>query len=297
MKKIIFIIITCLLLTGCNSYMELNSLGIINKIGIEHFDKYKLYASIITNLDENLHPEERIYIVDGENIPELINNLSLTLNKKIYLSHLDLLIINNSIKTLEIKDLINFFLDNNETRETTTIVSTDNILDLITNSEFQEINNLIDINIKETSKSLNTTIFDIAKNYYLHEDIYIQNIKYDDTISLNGITKIHNNKLELITNENSIFINYLLNNINSYKENLICNDNKYLYLEILSSNTTKINNQLIITNEIKVINDDCKLNKKKIDKLFSNYLETNLSLYTKYKIKINNTIRGLNENY
>ena len=296
MKKLFLLIPIIVLLTGCNSYIELNDLGIINKIGISHNNTYQLYASIILSRDENLEPLEETIVVEGNNIPELIDNLSTSLNKKIYMSHLDLLIIDDTIKTYEIKNLLNFFLNNDETRENFLVISTDDIKNIMDNSKFQEINNLIEINQNETSKSLKTTMFDIAKNYYLNKEIYIQNISYSDKLYLDGITKIHNNKLEHIKNNNSIFINYLLNNINSYKENLICKDNQSIYLEILSSNTNNFTNKLIITNEIKVITDDCNLDKKSINKLFSNYLKENISLYTNKDIIINNTIRSLYEN-
>ena len=296
MKKIFLIILIPLFLTGCNSYIELNDLGIINKIGIEkENNNYKLYASIIKNTDEN-KIENEIYSVTAKNIPDLIENLALTLNKKIYLSHLDLLIINHSIKTNELKELITFFLNNNDTHNSFLIINTDNIQDLIANTEFKEVNNLIEINTNETSKSIKTTMFDIATNYYLNKPIYIQNIGYNNHIYLNGFTKLYNNKQEIIDNNESIFINYLLNNINSYKENLLCDNNQFIYLEILSSNTNFFNNKLIITNEIKIINDECKLNKDEINKLFSKYLKDNLSKYTNQKITINNNIRGLYEN-
>ena len=289
MKKILYLIPIIFLLTGCNTYIELNNLGIINKIGIEHINNYKLYASI---LDNTLDLKENIIIVEGKTIEELINNLSLTLNKKIYLSHLDLLIINNSIKNYEIKELINYFLNNNDTRENFLIVTTDDIENLMNNSNFQEINNLIKINRTETGVSIYTTMFDIIKNYKLNNPIYISNIKYNNQIELDGITKIYNNKISHIDNKNSIFINYLLNKIESFKLNLECNSNEYLYLDILSSNTNNINNKILITNELKVINNNCNLNKEQINNLLNDYLSNNLKKYTKKNIIIKNTIRS-----
>ena len=295
MKKILLIIPILLLLTGCNSYIELNNLGIINKIGIEHQNNYKLYASIIDYIDkENTIPKEIIVIVEGNTIEELITNLSISFNKKIYMSHLDLLIINDSIKNHELKELINYFINNNETREDFLIVTTNDIKSLIANSSFQEINNLININKNETSISIYTTMYDLTNKYLLNEPIYLSNIKYDNNISLDGITKIYNNKITYINNQDSIFINYLLNNIETYKETLICNYNKYLYLDILSSNTNIINNKIYISNEIKVINNNCNLSKDNINKLFNNNLLSNLKKYTDKKIIINNTIRSFN---
>ena len=292
MKKLLFILSITLFLTGCNSYIELNDLGIINKIGIEHLNNYKLYASIIDDIDDNLSFNEKLVIVEGNTIEELINNLSISLNKKIYLSHLDLLVINDSIKTYEIKELTNYFLNNNETRNDFLIVTTNDLENIIKKSKFQEINNLIEINRNETSISTYLTMYDLINKYLLNEPIYLSNIKYDDEISLDGITKIYNNKISHINNYDAIFINYLLNNINTYKKQLTCDYNKYLYLDILSSNTNIINNKILITNEIKVINNNCNLNKDNIDKIFNEYLKDNLKKYTNKEITIKNNIRS-----
>ena len=154
----------------------------------------------------------------------------------------------------------------------------------------------MDINNKETSKSLYTTMFDVMNNYYQNKPIYLSNIEYNDTIKINGLKKLHNNKIENINNEDTIFINYLLNNIDAYKEHLECDFNKYLNMEILSSNTNSLNNQFLITNELKIINNDCNLNNKDINKLFNTYLQDNLKRFTNKKITIRNTIRSYNEN-
>ena len=296
MKKLIILIII-LLLTGCNSYIELNDLGIIQIIGLEkQNNNYILTTSIIENIDKDNNITYSIYNIEGNNIPELFDKLSLSLNKKIYLSHLDTLIINDSIKTNELDNIINFFLNNNESRNDFLIITTNNISNLINNIKSENINNLVKLNELETSKSIYTTMFDLINNYYNNNPIYLTNIEYNNKLYINGITKIEHNKHEYINEDKSIIINYLLNNINTYKINFNCNDNKYLYLNILSSNTNYLNNKLLITNEIKVITNDCNYNKDKINKTFNNYLKNNLKEFTNNNITINNTIRSIYEN-
>ena len=296
MKKIIILIII-LLLTGCNSYIELNDLGIIQIIGLEKIDdNYKLTTSIIEKVDEDTNPIISIYNVEGNTIPELFNKLSLSLNKKIYLSHLDTLIINDSIKTNELENIINFFLNNNESRNDFLIITTDDISNIINNTKSENITDLVKLNEKENSQSIYTTMYDLINNYYNKEPIYLTNIKYQDKLFINGITKIEHNKHIQIDENKSIIINYLLNNINTYKINFRCDNNKFLYLNILSSNTNYLNNKLLITNEIKVITNDCNLNKDKINKTINNYLNNNLKEFTNKNITINNTIRGIYEN-
>lgn len=298
MKKIFLILLIIYFTTGCNSYMELNDLGIINKIGIEkENNKYKLTAAITKVTNKNEYPEQKIITVNGLTISDIINNLSISLSKKIYLSHLDLLIINNTINQNELTEIINYFLNNNETRNDFLVITTNDINNIITNSTWQEINNLIKINLSETNKSIYTTMYDLMNNYFQNKPIYVSNISFDRELKLNGITKIYHNKQINIPNDKTIFINYILNNIKSYKLNLKCQDNKFLYLNILSSQTNTLNNNTFITNEINIIKNDCNLNKDNINKLFNNYLKNNLHEFTNNNININNTIRGLYENY
>ena len=297
MKKIIIIISLLFLLTGCNSYVELNDLGIINAIGIEkNNNNYKVYASIIENVEKNGTPNFTIYQIEGNNLLEIFDHLNLKLNKKIYLSHLDLLLLNPTIKTKELEEIINFFLNNNESRNDFLVVTTDNINNILKNSSFQEINNLIKINEQETSKSIYTTMYDVMNNYFEKKPLYFTNLTLEDKIIINGITKLNNNKQTLIPEDKIIYINYLLNNVNTYKVNINCSENKYLYLNILTSNTNILNNKILITNEIKVITNDCNLTKKDINSIFNNYLKTNLKEFTNKSITIQNTIRSTYEN-
>ncbi len=298
MKKLSLLLSFLFLFTGCNSYTELNDLGIINMIGIEKKENnYNLYATILEKEKEDEEPTNTLYEIKGETIQESFNHLSLRLSKKIYLSHLDLLVINDSIKTNELNDLINFFLNESESRNNFLVVTTNNIKDLLENAKFQEINNLVKINEETTSKSIYTTMFDVMNNYYSKKPIYFTNLDATKNISINGLTKLENNKYEFINENKSLFINYLINNISSLKINLTCDSNKYLYLNILSSNTNTIKDTLIITNEIKVITNDCQLNKDSINKKINTYLQDNIKEFTSQDIVIKNTIRSVYEKH
>lgn len=298
MKKILLLILLIFLVTGCKSYSELNDLAIINAIGITKSDNnYKLYSSIVIETDEKtLEPKTEIIEIAGISLNEIFDKLSLSLNKKIYISHMDLLLIDETIKTNEFKEITNFFLNNNKSREDFLVATTDNIKEILKNSKFKEINDLVEITHEETSKSIYTTMYDVIDKLNNHESIYLSNISLKDKISVDGIKEFKNNNYNLIENEDTIFINYILNNINNYKYSYKCHDNEYLYLNILRSNTSNIKNELLITNEIKIITNDCNLKKDKIIEVFNNHLNNNLEKFTNKKITIKNTIRGTYEN-
>ena len=298
MKKLLILLLNLIFLTGCQSYIELNDLKIINAIGIEFKDNnYTMFASIVDEVDkETMQPNTKIYEIKGNSLNQLMDELSLTLNKKIYLSHLDLLLINETIKTKQLESIINFFVNNNETREDFLVASTSNIKEILEKSKFKEINDLIEINHEQTSKSIYTRMYDLINSYYNKENIYLTKIDLEDNLICNGLTIFKNNNYKTISIDDTLFINYLIDNIENYKYSHKCSNNKYLYLNILNSNTNQINKELIITNEVKIITNDCNLTKDEIDNTFKTYLKENLEKKTNKKITIKNTIRGIYEN-
>jgi len=191
MKKII-VLTLCLLLTGCNQ-KELNKLGIINQIGLEYQNnEYHLYASVIKEIDKDLNIKKEIIEVKDKNINSLFKKINLSLNKKIYLSHLDLLVINQTIKYNQIKDITNYFINNKESRYDFLIITTNNIKDILLNTKKQEINDLISLNEEYTYY---TTMYDLLINYYLNKPIILTNIIYQNNIKINGYTIINNNDI------------------------------------------------------------------------------------------------------
>ena len=153
MKKI-FIILIIITLTGCTSYIELNDLAIINSIGIQKDNNnYKISISLLDEINKDtLEPSLKLIEIYNSNLTQAFEELSFNLNKQIYLSHLNLLVIDDSIKNTEIKEIINYFLNNQDARENFLVIFSTKIKDILTNSKFQEINNLVKINNETTSK-------------------------------------------------------------------------------------------------------------------------------------------------
>ncbi len=297
MKKLILLIILTIFLTGCDSYIELNDLVVINAIGIEKDNElYKIYISLVeTKNKENI---TKIIEDKGSSINQILDNLSLTLNKKIYLSHLELLVVNNTIKDKEWQEIVNFFLNNNETREDYLVAYSNDLKKALETKEFNYINELIENNFHETSKTIKTSMFDVIKNLYDKEKIYLPYLEVLENLKLNGLKVYEDNTWKDIKEDKVIYLNYYLNNIKTYKYSYKCqgDDNKFLYLEILKAYSKNIKNKLLITNEIKVINNDCNLTNTEINKIFKDNLTTNLKEFTNKQIEIKNIIRGFYEN-
>ena len=298
MKKIILIILILFLITGCSSYIELNDLAIIDIIAIQkNNNNYKLSISYIEEIDkDSLTPKTKIIEKESSNIFLAFDQLKLNINKKIYLSHLNMLIIDNSIKTKEIDEIINYFLNNQDSREDFLVIYSDEIKNIMQNSKFQEINDLVKINYQETSKVIYTTMYDLIKNYYNNKSFYLTKVNYDQNIFTNGIIEFKNNNYTNLEENEGIFINYLLNNLDTYSYTYECMEGKNLTLKILKATSNKLKDNLLITNEINIIANDCKYQNKEINENFTNYLKENLKKYTNKKLEIKNTIIGNYEN-
>jgi len=194
MKKILILLI--LLLTGCNKYTELNELAIIKSIGIEKKDNYTLYAEIITDIKDN-EPITEIIKVTDSNINNLFNKIKLQVNKEIYFSHIDLIILDFNLKNNDYDNLIKYFLNHHEFRnDFLTILSSDmkNVLD---NSQYDEIENLIITN-KESKTIIKKTFEKLMQEYLDNKEFTLSNITYQDKVMFNGNYQYKDNELKEI---------------------------------------------------------------------------------------------------
>ena len=102
MKKIIILFILILSLTGCKDYVEINDLAILTGIVIDYKDNmYEVTAQLIVNdKDSNIE----VFKTTSNSINEAIAELSKLSNKEIFISHLKVLIVTDTV----IKENIDF---------------------------------------------------------------------------------------------------------------------------------------------------------------------------------------------
>ena len=194
MKKLLILLI--LLLTGCNKYTELNELAIIKSIGIEKKEDYTLYALIITDIKDN-EPVTEIIKVTDNNLNDLFNKIKLQVNKEIYFSHIDLIILDFNLNNNDYDNLIKYFLNHHEFRnDFLTILSSDmkNVLD---NSQYDEIENLIITN-KESKTVIKKTFEKLMQEYLDNKEFTLSNITYQDKIMFDGNYQYKDNELKEI---------------------------------------------------------------------------------------------------
>ena len=198
MKKYLLLII--LFLTGCTKYNDLNELAIIKSIGISHNEEYTLFAEIIDEIDKDNNPITKVIETKDKDLNKLFNNIKLLVNKEIYFSHIDLLILDINLNNNDYQKIINYFLEHHEFRNDFLCVLSKDIKNVLENTKYDEIEDLITTN-KESKNIIKISFEEIMKNYLDKQVFTISEVSYNEKIVFNGNYKYQNNKLERITNE------------------------------------------------------------------------------------------------
>ena len=175
MKKI-FLLFFIIIITGCMRYTELNDLAIIKSIGIERNNEYTLYLEIIDEVDKDNKPKTTIKKTNGKNIQELFTNINKTINKDVYLSHIDLLILDERLNHNDYQNIFKYFINNHKLRNDFLTIMSNDIKKLLENTKYDEIekliqnkkNNIIKISFEEIiSNYLNKNNFKFFISKYL----------------------------------------------------------------------------------------------------------------------------------
>ena len=320
MKKILIIILTLLLCTGCFDYKEINDLAIINAIGVDYEnDEYVITLEILNDQIDKDSSKITSYtkVGRGKNLTSAIENAADKLSKQLIFNHIKLMILSKSIIEEKFENIIDLFLRNTYFRENFYVISaTKNKPETLLNHTTNEApiaSTAITDTLESIRYSSNTNV--LKKFDEMVEEV----ITYGIDTCFSNITLKDN---EFIVDGMSIFNNY------SYKSNL---SNEYVKIyNLLTDNfdrptytinydnlcfTTAINNGKINT-EIKsgtinvtgnlmgrIIDNDPKYNIRdpknleKIDNDFTNLLNKKIPEFIKVLQDNNSDILGITRNY
>lgn len=250
--KLLIMTVLIFLATGCSSYTELNNLSIVNTLGIDYKDgKYYLTMNVIEgNLDDStIEKELTTYKSSNSSLNEAFNDIYINSNKRLYLSHIDLLILTEDAINNNFKQILNNFLENNEYRNNFNVILIKDIsLEEFMNLkiEAEEINQLLKTNEQETAMSSLKDLETIMKELLIDGNTYLPTISHkDNDIVLKGYTLLKNYKVfEELTLDESIILNLLSNKVHkSYLNGSNIFDNQTL----LTTKKNKINFKFLIT--------------------------------------------------
>lgn len=157
MKKILLLCLLCFIVTGCSNYRELNELGITSAIGIEKKeDKFNLTIQVLdTNQSgdsKDNTPKFVIYNTEGNTIQEALRNIVNESSKRLYINHMQILLIDEKLANNGIEDVIDFFLRDPESRKQFLVLISKNDIKEVLSTEtlLEQINGK---SIKERTKT------------------------------------------------------------------------------------------------------------------------------------------------
>lgn len=320
MKKILIIILTLLLCTGCFDYKEINDLAIINAIGVDYEDdEYVITLEILNDQIDKDSSKITSYtkVGHGKNLTSAIENAADKLSKQLIFNHIKLMILSKSIIEEKFENIIDLFLRNTYFRENFYVISaTKNKPETLLNHTTNEApiaSTAITDTLESIRYSSNTNV--LKKFDEMVEEV----ITYGIDTCFSNITLKDN---EFIVDGMSIFNNY------SYKSNL---SNEYVKIyNLLIDNfdrptytinydnlsfTTAINNGKInaeiksgtinVTGNLmgRIIDNDPKYNIRdpknleRIDNDFTNLLNKKISEFIKVLQDNNSDILGITKNF
>lgn len=307
MKKILILLIMILSLTGCKDYIEINDLAILTGIVIDYTnDMYEVTAQLIINEKES---NIEIFTTKSSSINEAIAELSKLSNKEVFISHLKVLIVTDSIikNNIDFKD---YFLRSSKSKMNFFVYVIDqNIKDKVlsiykdNNSSAIYIEKMMKFNQNIFSSSTPLKFSEYA--YYSlekgYDNIYpkIDIVKNNDkeVLYLSNLITFKDSKEINLTENESIFYNILTNKANKSSLTIDCDNNTFsIEIQDIKTKYKFKNNKIYLDNKskTKIIDYKCKydLNEKKsiekLTNLTNNYIEDNINNLLNF-IKENNT--------
>ena len=267
-NKFFIMIPIIILLTGCYNYRDLNDLAIVSGISVAiSGSEYEITIEVVnpkkqTDAASSDEPDFVIYKSKAASIGEAIRKVNLESPKQLYISHMNLLIIDESIAKEHLADVLDYFARNPEVRNefyvmigkdkdilsvTTPLenISAENILDTLKlNGNYLGYTNMVtyqDLLYHYLNPYLELAIssIDINGNKDLGSSVdNIKNTEREASSIISGIAIFKNNKLVgYLNNEDALVYNLVTNQANNFSIRTNYESKSFFVTEILQENT------------------------------------------------------------
>ena len=175
MKRVgLFLIL--FLLTGCYDYNELTDLSVVSSMFIDYKDSEYVVNLEILNTSKN---EEPSYFLEGsgKTFELALNDAYNKSSKHIYLSHLNIVVVSNSIAKYKMDNLYDYFLRDADARKDSYFLMCDNnnFKKFVADNKKsigESIKDTVEYNIKENG-TFATSKFSQILNSYLNKKTYV----------------------------------------------------------------------------------------------------------------------------
>lgn len=281
MRKLL-IIVLLVFVTGCVNYVELADIEVIENLAIDYEDK--MYKIAVTTVSKDKEKEYKVKKAQGNTLNNAIQNLKMKENKKIYIAHLNLLLLTKDVVESNLDDVIEFFLNNSESRNDFDIAITEG-LDVL--DDAKDIKNGIKI-VEEDLATTKSILFEEFLSDVLDENTtYLPLVLTNNKIDGIMIIKTFKDMISL-KEEECILYNFMDNSIKQ---------TTFREIPVLSSMTSynfkdgTLNIDINLTTSV----NDGKIERKleeAIKEMFNKYKKKNIDIFN-----IGNKICNKNTNY
>ena len=269
-------ILPCLFLflfTGCYNYRELSQIALTSAIGIDKAEEgYKVVVQVLNTQkqgsDSNYsgsQPKFILYEKTGPTLQHALRTIILESPRRLYVNHINLLVISESVAKDGVEEILDFFARNTEFRKDFLIViskedETEDVLQVLTPLETLNSKNIRDsISADAKFYGMATEVtFEEMLNSYLNKRTNIvlpsvavignteegeseDNIKQsipDATIQLKPLAIFKDAKMiGYLTEEESRVYNYVQNNVQNTIVTAACSDQNKFTAELISVKT------------------------------------------------------------
>jgi len=175
MKRLLVFLCCCLLMTGCYDYRELNSLAIVTGMGIDLVDEeFQITLEILEPMkgsgEAEMSMAPKLLEGRGKTISDALNNIHKTIPKELFLSNLEILILNKTLLEQE-KDFYNFFILNTKEAINPVLVLSENATDIFKTSiekkeSITSLRNTIQNSSQETGETTLLTLMDFFQKTF-----------------------------------------------------------------------------------------------------------------------------------
>lgn len=338
MKKIKWVVLLFIFfLSGCYNYHELSELAITTAIGIDKGENgYKVVVQVI-NIQKKVSdsstsgnvPDVIIYKNEDESLIEALRYIVLQSPKKLYSSHLDILLISEEVAREGLNDIFEVFFRNPIIRKQFNVIITkgttsEEILETLMPGETVSSKNIVQSQ-KIDTRYLGTSqmiTFENLMGMYLNPNmeitipaVILKNKKEDNNdienieksndnteIVLNSTGVFKDNKLiGYIDDEQSIYLNYIKENVLGTLVTCGCDKGKYFTVEVKDiksgANFDNKNKKMIISvgGDGNIVEMNCVIDIEeegeisKIEKIVNRTIEKSISDFVKESIKLYNS--------
>lgn len=288
MKKILLVISLCFILTGCGNYAELDKLAIVTGVAIDKDDDDYEISYLVANSPKGQTSSKEgeakttVYSGTGETIPDAAMIIEQKSPKKIYLGHVNVVIISEEIAKEGFFKVADWLFRNPETRKQFYLLlakdeKAKNIIKIISPLESfpsQSIATLLESN-RDSKSASTTTTYNNFVGYVLEQgaDPIVP------TITIKGNVKEGSDQSNIETTEPTAYL--ALGPLAIFKEDKLVGYVKAKESELIN----------LIQNKIKEIKYTLNYNDDDIT-IDSYNLKTKLSLKDEWHVNLNITGTG-----